>query len=148
MTLAEWRLLWFVARAATMERVRLDAMLYGSGFVGVDGWRLDPCDVVITGARAPLSRLAQRYPGTRGNPMQFRKRDFDGKRRPFPPLPAGHFFCRACGTIRAEALRSASGKRDHCRQCATASQAKSRAAIAAKGLTKPRSTKSQSSTAI
>ena len=46
--------------------------------------------------------------------MQYRKRDFDGKRRPFPPLPAGHFFCRSCSTIRAEAQRSASGKRDHC----------------------------------
>lgn len=77
--------------------------------------------------------------------MQFRKRDFGGKRRPFPPIPAGHFFCRSCSTIRAESERSASGKRDHCKPCASGAQAKSRAAIAAKGLTKSRSTKTQSS---
>jgi len=76
--------------------------------------------------------------------MQYRKRDFDGKRRPFPPLPAGHFFCQSCSTIRAEALRSASGKRTRCKPCAAGAQAKSRAAIAAKGLTKPRLTKSPS----
>jgi len=76
--------------------------------------------------------------------MQYRKRDFDGKRRPFPPLPAGHFFCRSCSTIRAETDRSASGKRTRCKPCASGSQAKSRASKAAKGLTKPRSTKSAS----
>jgi hypothetical protein len=77
--------------------------------------------------------------------MQFRKRDFDGKRRPLPPLPAGHFFCPSCSTIRAEALRSASGKRTRCKPCAAGAQAKCRAGKAAKGLTKSPSTKTQSS---
>lgn len=80
--------------------------------------------------------------------MQYRKRDFDGKRRPFPPLPAGHFFCPSCSTIRAESDRSASGKRTRCKPCQSGARAKSRASIAAKGLTKPRSTKTQSSPAI
>ena len=80
--------------------------------------------------------------------MQYRKRDFDGKRRPFPPLPAGHFFCPSCSTIRAEADRSTSGKRTRCKPCASGAQAKSRATVAAKGLTKPRATKTQSSLAI
>lgn len=47
MTQDEWQLLWLVARAATTERVRRDVLLYGSGFVGSDGWRIDPRDVVI-----------------------------------------------------------------------------------------------------
>lgn len=68
--------------------------------------------------------------------MQFRKRDFDGKRRPFPPLPAGHFFCPSCSTIRAESDRSASGKRTRCKPCAAGSQAKSRANRKALGLSR------------
>jgi len=47
MTLDQWQLLWCVARVATVERVRLDALLYGNGFVDADGWRIDPRDVVI-----------------------------------------------------------------------------------------------------
>ena len=44
--------------------------------------------------------------------------------------------------------RDFGGKRTCCKPCQSGAQAKSRAAIATKGLTKPRSTKTQSSLAI
>lgn len=47
MTLDQWQLLWCIARVANIERVRLDVLLYGNGFVDADGWRIDPRDVVV-----------------------------------------------------------------------------------------------------
>jgi len=65
--------------------------------------------------------------------MLFSKRNFSGKRTPFPPLPAGHFFCPKCATVRPAAER-ASHASVICKRCVAGSQAKSRENRRAKGL--------------
>ena len=70
--------------------------------------------------------------------MQYRKGGFGSRkqdRKPHPPIPAGHFFCPSCSTIRAETDRSGR-RRNACKRGASGNQAKSRANRKALGLSR------------